>query len=86
MGPDRLSAKPAAGRLEATGRLAPSPTSWRQAVVSWHVVIIAFVVLMPFALMADFYPDRERLNARGRPLARDWTPQVRHSDPEHDVH
>lgn len=54
--------------------------------VSWQLVILAFVVLIPFALMADFHPDRERLNARGRPLARDWAPQVRHPDPGHDLH
>lgn len=38
----------------------------------WQVVVGAFLVLLPFALMLDLHPDRERLDARGRPLRRDW--------------
>jgi hypothetical protein len=38
----------------------------------WQLVVGAFLVLMPFALLFDLHPDRERLDARGRPLRRDW--------------
>jgi hypothetical protein len=38
----------------------------------WQVLVGAFLVLLPFALLLDLYPDRERLDARGRPLRRDW--------------
>jgi len=38
----------------------------------WQIVLGAFLVLLPFALMFDLNPDRERLDARGRPLRRDW--------------
>lgn len=38
----------------------------------WRLVIGAFLVLLPFALLLDFHPARERLDARGRPLRRDW--------------
>lgn len=53
---------------------------------TWQLVILAFVVLVPLALMADFYPHRERLSARGRPLERDWAPQLRHPEPDDDTH
>jgi hypothetical protein len=38
----------------------------------WQLVIGAFLVLLPFALLLDLHPDRERLDATGRPLRRDW--------------
>jgi hypothetical protein len=38
----------------------------------WQLVGGGFLVLLPFALLLDLHPDRERLDARGRPLRRDW--------------
>ena len=50
----------------------------------WQLVLVAFFVLLPVALMADFWPDRERLDARGRSLPRTWRPPVTEApDPDH---
>jgi len=38
----------------------------------WQLVVGGFLVLLPFALLFDLHPDRERLDARGRPLRREW--------------
>jgi hypothetical protein len=38
----------------------------------WQLALGAFLVLLPFALLFDLHPDRERLDANGRPLRRDW--------------
>ncbi len=38
----------------------------------WQLALGAFLVLLPFALLLDLHPDRERLDAHGRPLRRDW--------------
>jgi len=38
----------------------------------WQAVLGAFLLLVPFALLFDLHPDRERLDARGRPLPREW--------------
>ena len=38
----------------------------------WQLVVGAFLLLVPFALLHDLHPHRERLDARGRPLRRDW--------------
>jgi len=38
----------------------------------WQLVIGAFLVLLPFAILMDLHPGRERLDAQGRPLRRDW--------------
>lgn len=43
---------------------------------AWQVIVFAFVVLVPFALLVDFWPRRERCDAQGRPLPRDWRPAV----------
>lgn len=40
---------------------------------SWQLLLLGALVLVPFTLLADFHPDRERLDARGRPLGRDWS-------------
>lgn len=40
----------------------------------WQLVLLAFLVLLPFALLVDFWPDHERLSSRGVPLPRDWRP------------
>jgi hypothetical protein len=38
----------------------------------WQLVIGAFVLVLPVALLYDLHPERERLDARGRPLRRRW--------------
>jgi hypothetical protein len=38
----------------------------------WQLVLGAFLVLVPFALLFDLHPDRERLDATGEPLRREW--------------
>jgi hypothetical protein len=38
----------------------------------WQTIIGAVLILLPVALLFDFHPDRERCDARGRPLARRW--------------
>ena len=40
--------------------------------VLWQIVLGGFLVALPFALLFDLHPDRERLDANGRPLRRDW--------------
>lgn len=47
----------------------------------WQVVVGVFLVLLPFALVLDLHPDRERLDAQGRPLRRDWQTPARPSGP-----
>lgn len=41
---------------------------------TWQIVLFAFFVLLPFALLYDFWPDRDRVDYRGRPVQRDWSP------------
>lgn len=38
----------------------------------WQIVALVFVALLPFTLLLDFHPRRERLNASGRPIDRSW--------------
>lgn len=45
---------------------------------AWQIVAIAVLVLLPFALLVGFWPHSERLTSRGKPLERDWRPQVEH--------
>ena len=52
----------------------------------WQILLLAFFVLLPFALLVDFFPDRERLNAAGRPLPRDWEPHPSHPTPDEEHH
>jgi hypothetical protein len=40
----------------------------------WQLVLVIVVVLLPLSLLGDFWPRRERCDARGRPLPRDWRP------------
>ena len=40
--------------------------------MAWQLIIGGFLVVLPFALLFDLHPDRERLDAAGRPLRRDW--------------
>lgn len=52
---------------------------------TWQIVAIGVLVLIPFALLLDLHPRRERLTARGAPLQRDWHRQLDPSveDDEH---
>jgi len=55
--------------------------------MAWQIVTAAFLILLPFALMYDLHPDRERLDMSGRPLRRDWiVPEGRRSSVEHEHH
>ncbi len=38
----------------------------------WQLTLVGFLVLLPFALTFDLHPHRERLDARGLPLGREW--------------
>lgn len=49
---------------------------------AWQYVLLTVFVLLPFALLLGFWPDRDRLTARGAPVERDWIRQVGH--PPHD--
>jgi hypothetical protein len=42
----------------------------------WQIVLFIFFVLLPFALMLDFWPDKERVGYNGVPLPRSWKRQV----------
>lgn len=44
-----------------------------QPVQLWQWVIFVFIVLVPLALMVDFWGD-QRLTFRGRPGRRTWRP------------
>jgi hypothetical protein len=57
-----------------------------EAVVDvWQLVLLALFVLLPMALLLDFWPHRERLSSDGRPVERDWEPQITH-EPHDDEH
>ncbi len=47
-------------------------------VESWQLILGGFLVLLPIVLMVDYWGD-ERLTFRGRPIQRDWHPQVEHA-------
>jgi hypothetical protein len=38
----------------------------------WQLALAGFLVLLPFALLFDLHPHRERLDASGLPLGREW--------------
>lgn len=40
--------------------------------MAWQLVVAAFLVLLPVTLLLDLHPHRERCDAAGRPLRRDW--------------
>lgn len=50
--------------------------------VTWQVVLATLFLLIPFALMLEFWPRRERLTSSGRPLQRDWRPPVAEREPD----
>ncbi len=47
----------------------------------WQWLVLVFLVLLPFALLADLHPARERLDAAGRVLDRRWRPHRTHPPP-----
>jgi hypothetical protein len=55
-------------------------------VEAWQIIVAVFLVLLPIALMIDYWPDRERLTARGAPLSRDWRPAARHATDDDEHH
>lgn len=50
----------------------------------WQWILLAFVVVVPFALMVDFWGD-QRLDFRGRPGPREFRPSPPPA-PEPDDH
>ncbi|WP_157041656.1 hypothetical protein [Nitriliruptor alkaliphilus] len=51
----------------------------------WQIVLITFFVLLPMALLLDFWPHRERLSRTGAPVPREWDRQITH-EPHDDEH
>jgi hypothetical protein len=41
-------------------------------VAAWQWIVLGALVVLPVTLMLDLHPDRERLDAAGRPLSRTW--------------
>jgi len=52
----------------------------------WQVVLFVGLALAPVVLMVDFWPERERVDYRGRPLPRPWLRQVDPHVASHDEH
>lgn len=50
------------------------------------VFLFALLLLLPLALMLDFWPDRERLTFRGSPASREWIRQIHHEPHDEDHH
>ena len=40
----------------------------------WQVVVLAVVAVLPLLLLTRMHRSRERLDARGVPMVRDWRP------------
>jgi hypothetical protein len=53
---------------------------------TWQLVVATILVLLPFALLTEFWPHRERLTAAGKPLDRPWRPRVKTPEPEDEHH
>lgn len=51
----------------------------------WQIALLVLFVLLPLALLSDFWPDRERLTAKGAPASREWKRQIQH-EPHDDEH
>ena len=51
---------------------------------TWQLVILTVLVLLPFALLTEFWRHRERHTVAGTPLERPWRPKV--AEPEPDDH
>lgn len=52
----------------------------------WQIVLMGFVVLLPISLLLDFWPHRERVDAQGVPLPREWRPAPRKAAPADEHH
>ena len=52
---------------------------------TWQIGLLVIFVLLPVALLLDFWPNRERLTYRGTPLRREWIRQIDH-EPHDDEH
>jgi hypothetical protein len=52
----------------------------------WQIALLTFFVLLPIALLLDFYPGRERVASDGQPLQREWQRQITHEPHEDDHH
>lgn len=68
-GDHRIPAVPGASE----GHTRDAITNWRLAVHLWQWILLAFVLVVPFALMVDFWGD-QRLDFRGRPGPREFRP------------
>lgn len=42
--------------------------------LSWQLIVLGVLVVIPFALIPVFWPHRERHTVAGRPLERSWRP------------
>lgn len=52
----------------------------------WQVVVLVVMVLLPLLLLIRLHPSRERLDARGVPMVRDWRPTPSPPPPADDHH
>jgi hypothetical protein len=73
-------------RREPGSTLSSRAAAEEDRVEIWQIVAFAFVALLPLALTADFWPHRERLDLRGRPVAREWERQLHPTVPGEDEH
>jgi hypothetical protein len=55
-------------------------------VQTWQWLLLVVFVVLPLALMSDFWPGSERLTSRGVPIPREWIRQIRHDPVEDDHH
>ena len=67
---------PVAGELGCGVRRPGRYGDGREPMETWQLVFLTIVVLLPFALLFDFWPDRDRLTSSGEPLDREWRPPV----------
>ncbi len=58
--------------VRRTVRRTVHPTARRRSIMVWQFVLGGFLVLLPFALLFDLHPHRERSDARGLPIRREW--------------
>ena len=49
---------------------------------TWQIALITVFVLLPFALLSDFWRHGERVSSAGRPLHRAWRPKVTEAEPD----
>jgi hypothetical protein len=50
------------------------------------MMLMVFLVVLPLALLFDYWPDRERLDYRGSPASREWQRQITHPAPDDEHH